>query len=161
MIQRKPAGVSFESWVENQIRQAEEAGAFEGLAAAGKPLSGLDRQQTSYEWALEWARRENVDPLGMLPPGLALRREKEDLPGRLRRLVSEKAVRAVLEDFNARVDAYWRRPAEGPQVPIGQVDVDEALARWRAERPPPPPAPVPERARRRRRWWWWRPGGRR
>jgi hypothetical protein len=152
VIQRKPAGVSFESWVENQIRQAEESGAFEGLAAAGKPLSGLDRQQTSYEWALEWARRENVDPLGMLPPGLALRREKQDLPDRLRRLASEGAVRAVLEDFNARVDAYWRRPADGPQVPLGQVDVDEAVARWRAERPPPPPPHAPALARR-RPWW--------
>ncbi len=153
MIQRKPAGVSFESWVESQIRQAEESGAFEGLAAAGKPLTGLDKQQTSYEWALEWARRENVDPLGMLPPGLALRREKQDLPGRLARLSSETAVRRVLEDFNARVDAYWRRPAEGPQVPIGQVDVEEVVATWRAERPPPPlPAP-PAPPVVRRRWW--------
>jgi hypothetical protein len=156
VIQRKPAGVSFESWVESQIRRAEESGAFDGLSAAGRPLTGLDKEKTSYEWALDWARRENVDPLGMLPPGLALRREKEDLPERLRRLSSEGAVRAVLEDFNARVDAYWRRPAEGPQVPIGQVDVDEAVARWRAERPlpPPPPAPEPPRTRRRRRWWW-------
>jgi Domain of unknown function (DUF1992) len=152
VTERKPSGVSFESWVEHQIRTAEERGAFEGLSAAGKPLRGLDREQTSYEWALDWARRENVDPLGMLPPGLALRREKEDLPERLHRLASEAAVRAVLEDFNARVDAYWRRPAEGPQVPIGQVDVDEAVAGWRAGRPAPPPArPTPAPVGR--RWW--------
>jgi hypothetical protein len=151
VTERKPAGVSVESWVENQIRRAEESGAFDGLSAAGRPLRGLDREQTSYEWALAWARRENVDPLGMLPPGLALRREKQDLPEKLRVLPSEGAVRAVLEDFNARVDAYWRRPAEGPQVPIGQVDVGEAVSRWRAERPPPPP-PAPPRTRR-RRWW--------
>ena len=152
MIQRKPPGVSFESWVENQIRQAEESGAFDGLSAAGKPLTGLDKQQTSYEWALEWARRENVDPIGMLPPGLALRREKQDMPARLARLSSESAVRRVLEDFNARVDAYWRAPADGPQVPIGQVDVEETVARWRAERPAPPP-PAPPSPPRAARWW--------
>ncbi len=156
MTQRKPPGVSFESWVENQIRSAEERGAFEGLSAAGKPLTGLDKEQTSYEWALDWARRQDVDPRGMLPPGLALRREKEDLPDRLLRLSSEGAVRAVLEDFNARVDAYWRAPADGPQVPIGQVDVEETVTSWRAARPaPPPPAPpVPPPVRRR----WWRFG---
>jgi hypothetical protein len=153
VIQRKPAGVSFESWVESQIRRAEESGAFEGLSAAGKPLTGLDKQQSSYEWALDWARRENVDPIGMLPPGLALRREKQDLAAVLARLSSESAVRAVVDDLNARIELYWRRPAEGPQVPIGQVDVAEAVTRWRAERPPPPlpaaPAPVPAR----RAWW--------
>ena len=154
MTSRKPPGVSFESWVENQIRTAEERGAFDGLSAAGKPLTGLDKEQTSYEWALDWARRQDVDPRGMLPPGLALRREKEDLPDRLLRLASEGAVRAVLEDFNARVDAYWRAPADGPQVPIGQMDVDEAVAAWRAARPaplPPPAPPVPPAVRR--RWW--------
>ena len=153
MTVRKPPGVSVESWVESQIRQAEESGAFTDLPGAGRPLPGLDRQQTSYEWALAWARRENVDPLGLLPPGLMLRREKQDLPQRLRRVSSETAVRAVLEDFNARVDAYWRAPADGPQVAIGQVDVEEAVARWRAERPAPPPPPGPPVPPRTRRWW--------
>ena len=151
MTSRKPTGVSMESWVESQIRSAAESGAFADLPGAGRPLRGLDRPQTSHEWALEWARRENVDPLGMLPPGLALRRERQDLPGRLARLPSETAVRRVLEDFNARVDAYWRAPADGPQVPIGQVDVEDLVARWRAERPAPPPPPPPPPPRR--PWW--------
>ena len=153
MTSRKPPGVSFESWVESQIRSAEERGAFRDLPGAGRPLRGLDRQQSSYEWALEWARRENVDPLGMLPPGLALRREKQDLPAVLARMSSEEAVRARLEDFNARVEAYWRAPADGPQVPIGQVDVDEVVARWRAERTTPPPVTPAPAAAVRRRWW--------
>jgi Domain of unknown function (DUF1992) len=161
VTKRKPAGVSFETWVDTQIRKAQEEGAFENLAGAGRPLPRRHGEQSSYEWALEWARRENVDPLGMLPPGLALRRERETMPERLAGLPTETAVRAVVEDFNARVDAYWRRPADGPQVPVGQADVDEAVARWRATRPPPPPTPAPPPPRRpwwRRRWWrrrWW------
>jgi len=149
---RKPPGVSFETWVDGQIRRAQEDGAFENLAGAGKPLPRRHSEQSSYEWALEWARKENVDPIGMLPPGLALRREKQDLPGVLARLPSESAVRAVVEDLNARVDAYWRAPADGPQVPVGKVDVEEAVAWWRAERPRPP-APVAPAVVPRRRWW--------
>ena len=152
MTDRKPAGMSFETWVDSQIRTAQEAGAFENLAGAGRPLPRRRAEPSSYEWALEWARRENVDPLGMLPPGLALRREKQDLPGALARLSSEQAVRAVVDDLNARIELYWRRPAEGPQVPIGQLDVDEVIARWRAERPPPP-APAPVAVPVRRPWW--------
>jgi Domain of unknown function (DUF1992) len=150
---RKPTGVSFETWVDSQIRRAQEEGAFEDLEGAGRPLPLRRTEQSSYEWALEWARRENVDPIGMLPPGLALRREKQDLPGVLARLSSEPAVRAVVEDLNARIELYWRRPAEGPQVPIGQVDAEEAVARWRAERPPPAPPAAPVAVPARRPWW--------
>jgi hypothetical protein len=89
----------------------------------------------------------------MLPPGLALRREKQDLPAALARLSSETAVRAAVDDLNARIELYWRRPAEGPQVPIGQVDVDEAVTRWRAERPPPAPPSAPVAVPVRRAWW--------
>jgi hypothetical protein len=149
---RKPPGMSFETWVDSQIRTAQEAGAFENLRGAGRPLPRRQTEQSSYEWALEWARRENVDPIGMLPPGLALRREKQDLPAALARLSSESAVRTVVEDLNARIELYWRRPAEGPQVAIGQVDADGAVARWRAERPPPPPPPPPV-VPVRRPWW--------
>ena len=152
MVDRKPPGMSFETWVDSQIRTAQAAGAFENLSGAGRPLPQRHVEQSSYEWALEWARRENVDPLGMLPPGLALRREKQDLPDILTRLSSEPAVRAVVDDLNARIEQYWRRPAEGPQVPIGQLDVEEVVAHWRAERPPPPP-PAPVVVPVRRPWW--------
>jgi hypothetical protein len=145
--------MSFETWVDSQIRRAQDEGAFENLEGAGRPLPQRHRDQSSYEWALEWARRENVDPIGMLPPGLALRREKQDLPALLARLSSETAVRAAVQDLNARVEAYWRRPAEGPQVPVGQVDVEEAVARWRAERPPPPLPPAPSVVPVRAPWW--------
>jgi hypothetical protein len=153
MIRRKPPGVPFETWVDSQIRRAQEEGAFENLEGAGRPLPRRHKEQSSYEWALEWARRENVDPIDMLPPGLALRREKQDLPGVLARMASESAVRARVEDLNARVEAYWRRPAHGPQVPVGQVDVEEAVAQWRAQRPPPPPLPEPVATPVRPPWW--------
>jgi len=42
MTERKPPGVSWESWFEEQIRQAQEGGAFENLPGAGKPLPDLE-----------------------------------------------------------------------------------------------------------------------
>ena len=153
MTQRKPSGMTFETWVEQQIRRAEDEGAFEGLSLTGKPLPRRDREKSSYEWALEWAKREEADVAGMLPTGLALRKEREELPARIARQTSEVAVRALVEAHNARVDQYYRRPVEGVWVPVGMADVEELVAGWRRDRPaaPPPPPPVPEAPRRRRR----------
>jgi hypothetical protein len=40
MTERKPPGVSFESWVEKQISEATARGDFADLPGAGKPLPG-------------------------------------------------------------------------------------------------------------------------
>ncbi|MGY1747559.1 DnaJ family domain-containing protein [Blastococcus sp. SYSU D00695] len=154
MTDRKPHGVSFETWVEQQIRQAQERGAFTGLPGAGKPLE-IDPDETAYDWALAKARREGVETADMLPPGLRLRRERDELPARVLRLDSEAAVRALAADYDARVEAFWRRPAESRWAAVpGLADVDALVAHWAAHRPPPPPPraepPAPEP---RRRWW--------
>ena len=143
MTERKPPGMSFETWIDRQIASAQERGAFTGLAGAGKPLPGLDREETSYDWALKWARRENGDVAGMLPPGLALRRERDRMPDVVPTLPSEGAVRAMAEDYNDRVRAFWRRPQEGPPVVPGLADADALVRLWHATRPPPSPPPEP------------------
>jgi hypothetical protein len=156
MTERKPQGMSFETWVEQQIRRAHDEGAFEGLSLTGKPLPRRDREKTSYEWALEWARREEGDVGAMLPTGLALRKEREELPALIARQTSEVAVRALVQAHNERVDQYYRRPVEGVWVPVGMADVEEVVADWRRTRPvagpAPPPATPPAPPSRRRRW---------
>ena len=155
MTERKPQGMSFETWVEQQIRRAHDEGAFEGLSLTGKPLPRRAREKTSYEWALEWARREEADVAAMLPTGLVLRKEREELPALVAQQRSEDAVRALVQAHNERVDQYYRRPVEGVWVPVGMADVDEVVAEWRRTRPPAPvvepPAPPPPS--RRRGWW--------
>ena len=155
MTERKPPGMSFETWVDSQIARAREDGAFDDLDGAGKPLPRRAREQSSYEWALEWAKREEADVVGMLPSGLALRKEREELPALVARQTSEDAVRALVETHNARVDQYYRRPVEGVWVPVGMADVDEVVAGWRRDRPPAPPPPLAvEPPPTRRRGWW-------
>ena len=85
MTERKPPGMSFETWVDFQIAQGLARGDFDGLAGAGKPLSRAALDETGYEWVLAKARKENLDVFGMLPPGLALKKEREDLPRRAER----------------------------------------------------------------------------
>jgi hypothetical protein len=152
MTERKPPGMSFETWVGQQISQAMARGDFEHLPGAGKPLKDLDG--TAYDWAVAKARREGVETAAMLPPGLALRRERDELPARVAGLTSEAQVRAVAEDYNDRVQAFWRRPQESRWSPVpGLADVEALVAGWSANRPPPPPpAPTVEVVPARRRF---------
>ena len=158
MTERKPPGMAFETWIDHQITQAQQRGAFEGLEGTGRPLPRRDREQTSYEWALEWARRQQADPRDLLPPGMALRREREDLALRVPQLPSEAAVRATVAEFNARVEQHWRRPADGPDAVPGLADEDALVRLWHATHLPPAPEPaaMPPSAPVRTRWWRWR-----
>ena len=155
MTERKPPGVSFETWVEHQISQGVQRGDFDDLPLAGKPLPRRSPDETVYDWVIEKARKENLDVFGMLPPGLALRKEREDLPRRAAALPSEAAVRALVEDYNTRVQAFWRRPQESRWSPVpGLADVDGVVEGWRSTRPEQPAvaAPPPTPPARRRSW---------
>jgi hypothetical protein len=157
MTERKPPGMSFETWVDSQITRGIARGDFDDLPGAGKPLPRRTGDESMVAWVIEKAKQENIDVFGMLPPGLALRKEREDLPRRAAALPSEAAVRALVEDFNDRVRLFWRRPQDPPVVPVGLADTDALVAEWLRDRPapvvPPPPPPEP-----RRRWLArWRP----
>ena len=154
MTERKPAGMSFETWVDSQIAQGLARGDFDGLAGAGKPLSRAALDETGYEWVLAKARKENLDVFGMLPPGLALKKEREDLPRRAEELPSAAAVRALGEDYNARVEAFWRRPQESRWSPVPRLaDVEALVAEWARARPAPAPIVAEPLPPSKAPWW--------
>jgi hypothetical protein len=148
-----------ESLVERRIREATERGEFDNLPGAGKPLDLSDADDPDW-WIKRFVRREHVDLAAVLPGTLALRREADGFPESLGDLPTEEQVRTVLVDFNARVEADWRRPARdhGFPLPARQVDVEALVLQWHhlpgRRRAPPapadPPVVVPAPARRHR-----------
>ena len=151
MTERKPG--RFPDRVEAQIRAAENSGAFDNLPGKGKPIPGLGRPRDDLDWIASKLRSEHVDIGDVLPPALALAREVERLPDRVRPLRSERQVREVVDDLNARIRLALLAPQDGPPMRVGRVDADEVVGRWRAERPvPPAPRAAPAPAVR-RRWW--------
>ncbi len=148
--------MSIPDWVERQIRQAEAAGAFENLPGAGQPIPDLDVDRPELAWVAGYLHRENVDAAGLLPPALALAKEIETLPQRLRPVRSEAQARAIIEDLNRRIDRAHAAPQTGPPLRVKRVKVDAVLDEWRAARPTPAiaaPDPLPPAERRRRPWW--------
>jgi hypothetical protein len=158
VTERKPAGMRFETWVERQIREAQERGEFDNLPGTGKPLPGLTGHYDELWWVKQVAQREH---LSLLPPLLALRKEAELLLDGLSDLRSEAAVRDEVAAYNARVVDAIRRPHEGPLVALPRrLDADEVVAEWARRRAGPltfveqsPPGAQTPTPTRRPRWW--------
>jgi Domain of unknown function (DUF1992) len=133
MTERKPPGVSFESWVERQIRVATERGDFANLPGAGKPLPGLGEPHDEMWWIKQKMDREGISAEAVLPTPLKLRKEIDQLPDVVRGLRSEQAVREVVEGLNQRIRAWLRAPS-GPQVQVRLVNPENVVEQWRADR---------------------------
>ncbi|MFE7704899.1 DUF1992 domain-containing protein [Streptomyces sp. NPDC057486] len=131
MTERKPPGVSFESWVDKQIRDSEERGDFSQLPGFGKPLPDIDRPYDEAWWIKAKMQREGVS---VLPPALALRKEAEDVREAVSGARSEAEVRRMLTEVNEKIEAAIRRPPPGPLLNLRPFNVDAVVGEWRAGR---------------------------
>jgi len=127
---RKPAELSFESWIEQQIQQAQRDGLFDALPGEGRPLRHDDGTDP-YWWAKQLLRREQVD---FLPPALALRRSVEKTLAALPALSDEGRVRELLEALDAEIRRFNATATSGPPTTQPPLDVEELVAAWRRTR---------------------------
>jgi hypothetical protein len=128
---RKPAGVSWESFVDRRIREAQERGEFDDLPGAGKPLPDLDRPHDE----LWWIRRKLKDEgLSYVPPVLQLRKDIEEARGRIARARTEAEVRELVTDINAVIREANRTVLQGPSTTARPLDEERTVQEWRESR---------------------------
>ncbi|OOP61347.1 hypothetical protein BMF89_13210 [Arthrobacter sp. SRS-W-1-2016] len=118
--------------VEYLIRDAMAQGKFDNLKYAGKPIPGLGERYDPDWWVKGLIQREHLSGLG--PKAILLRTEDAELDAKLDALYSEKQVRDLVEDFNARVIDARRQLQGGPPVITKTRDVGVELERWRERR---------------------------
>jgi Domain of unknown function (DUF1992) len=165
MTERKPHDVTFRSWIDQQISEAEERGAFDNLPGAGKPLP--NRGDAENAWLIGWMRREGIATEELLPTPLRLRKQSSRLAGTVQELGSEQEVRDAVAELNHQI-VEWRKIPTGPPIFVALVDAEAMVARWREAQAssaaprtaplPPAPAAGPSAAVRpdatsRRAWW--------
>ncbi|MFI9647761.1 DUF1992 domain-containing protein [Streptomyces sp. NPDC052040] len=132
MTERKPPGVSFESFVDKQIRDAQNRGAFADLPGAGEPSPSVT--DTVYD-ELWWIKRKMArEGFAVLPPTLALRKEAEDTLTAAMAAPSEQAVRRMLEGLNAKIRDMMFKPPPGPPLGLKPYDIEDVVRQWRETR---------------------------
>ncbi|MFI1396332.1 DUF1992 domain-containing protein [Streptomyces sp. NPDC020681] len=131
MTERKPPGVSFESWVDKQIREATDRGDFSSLPGFGKPLPDDSAPYDELWWVKGKMHREGMS---VLPPALQLRKEAEDAAESAAKAATESQVRRILEEINEKIAEAVRRPPAGPPLGLKPFDIEAAVRDWRASR---------------------------
>lgn len=156
MTTRKPAGVSWQSWIDRQIEEARANGEFDGLPGHGKPIAGVDRPRDELWWVRDKLKREGVE---YLPPALAIRKKAAAAHEEALRAPTEAEARRILEAINDEIRDLNRHTIAGPPTTLMAFDVDEVLALRReratgeAGAPAHEPAPAsPPPVSTRRRW---------
>ena len=132
MTERKPAGMSFRSWIDQQIEDAADRGLFDDLHGAGKPLPKRD-EDAAQAWLREYLRREGLSTQDVLPTPLKLRKEREVLAEMAPALPSEDDVRHAAADLNERIMQWRRFPLDSP-IFVPLVDEEQMVALWRSAR---------------------------
>ena len=132
MTRRKPPGARWESWIDRQIREAEERGEFDDLAGAGKPIPDLDKPFDELWWVKDKLRREG---LSYMPPSVALRKEAGDALLAASRAGSEAEVRQVISAINDKIREANRKTIAGPPLMLVPYDVERVVREWRVQRP--------------------------
>jgi hypothetical protein len=130
MTSRKPPGIAWESWVEQQIREARERGEFDDLPGHGKPLPDLDRPRDELWWVRKKLQREKVS---YSPPAISLRREVDDALEQIATASTETEVRTVVASINDRIRYVNSHTISGPPTSIGVLDVEDVVRKWRQE----------------------------
>ena len=122
------------SMADRQIREAMERGEFDDLSGAGKPLN-LQGANNPNWWITRKIESENLEGIAEVgaPGVLALRREASRFPESLLDERDEEAVRARLEDYNARVKRDRMHPDLTLPIPVvaPMIDIDDMVAQWR------------------------------
>ncbi|WP_405138842.1 DUF1992 domain-containing protein [Nocardia sp. NBC_01388] len=131
MTERKPPGLTFESWIDRQIREATERGEFDQLPGAGQPIPAGPADENW--WVLNLLKREGLRADALLPEPIVLRREREQIQDTVRDVPSEREVRETVAALNERIVQYMRNPV-GPRVPITPLCTDDVVDTWRTDR---------------------------
>lgn len=139
------------TWVDLQIRQAQERGDFDNLPGAGKPIEGLGGEHDPDWWLKKLVERERI---AVLPPSIALRKEDAALDARLDTLNVGRDVRREVEDFNERVIRARYSLSAGPPLITMPRDVDATVEAWHERRAARRVTRTQPTAPPKRRPWW-------
>ena len=130
---RKPAGMSWTSFADAKIREAQASGQFDNLPGFGKPLPGIGEPDDENWWVKDRLQREGIS---LLPPALAIKLDVERTLATIAGLTNIEEVRQTLAALNTRIrQAHWAS-ITGPPCDTQELSEAAVLEQWQAQRGP-------------------------
>jgi hypothetical protein len=120
--------MSWESWIDKQIRDGMERGEFDDLPGHGKPIAGLDKPRDELWWVKDKLRREGVS---YLPPTLAVRKDLDDAREAIAASTKEAEVRQIIDEINVKIRTINSQATSGPPSNLMPLDVERTVEAWR------------------------------
>lgn len=140
VTQRKPPGASWQSWIERQIDEGREDGAFDDLEGHGRPIVDLDRPHDDLWWVKAKLRDEDVT---VTPPAIAIRLDRDAVLDAAMHASTADEIRSAVESLNERIREVNRRGTWGPPTNVAPLDAERIVERWRDRGVPPSDANEP------------------
>ena len=128
---KKPRNMSWESFAEQKIREAQQAGDFDRISGMGQPIPGIDEPLDENWWIRKKLRSEGVS---VTTPLLEARQSKDKILGQLDTIADEDRARAMLEELNEEIRQAIYAATPGPSICLLPVDVDAEINAWRKRR---------------------------
>lgn len=119
--------MTFETWIDRLIRDAQERGEFENLAGKGRPLPDLDRPRDPDWWNKALLAREGI---ASLPTTLRVRKELEDALRDIAASNDESEVREIVASINTRIRDTNRLASSGPPSNLMPLDEERVVRTW-------------------------------
>src|SRR4051812_11150485 len=116
-----PLGIS-QFFVENEIRKLRDAGGFDNLPGAGKPIPDLLEPYDENWWIKSLIRREK---LNFLPETLQLKLDIYKALEQLPSLQSEDDLRHAVAAINTKIRRMNSTAHAGPVTTMTELDVDK------------------------------------
>ena len=137
MTERKPDGLSWQSWIERQIREGQQGGIFDDLDGQGRPIDGLETIHDEFWWVKAKLRDEDIN---YLPPTIAVRAERADAIDAAMCAETEDEARILIEEVNDRIRYINSHATSGPPSSVVIIDLEMIIDRWRDLHPLHEPA---------------------
>ena len=130
MTERKPMGMTFDSWIDRQIDASIKRGEFKNLPGQGKPLPGVNGRYDPDWWIKEKLEREKLD---ITPDTIVARRAVEVFMEGYLTLPTAASVKRKALQLNETITAANKTDL-GPHLPQPLLDVDGLVTDWTRER---------------------------
>ena len=127
MTQRKPGGVDFQSWIDQQITQHKKEGGFENLAGHGKPIPNLENEYDPDWWVKNKIKEEGLDAT---PHILKVKAQVERWKKGMTKIYSAAMLKKQLKQLNQDITKA-NHGVLGPIPPIPLLSEETILNKWK------------------------------